>query len=73
LNILGIDPPKEGMDGRVLGEAFADAKDAPKVETEVMHATRKLGTREWKQYLKVSRVGKQSYYDEGNQGEGPEK
>jgi arylsulfatase A-like enzyme len=74
LSILGIDPKGE-MDGRVLSEAMTDAKDAPepKVETKVLKATRRVGTRDWKQYLKVSTVnGKQRYYDEGNAGAAPE-
>lgn len=74
LSLLGIEAKGE-MDGRVLSEALADAKTAqpPKVETKVMTATRRVGTHDWKQYLKVTTVnGKQRYYDEGNAGAGPE-
>ncbi len=73
LAILGI-TPKEAMEGRVLAEAMADAKEAaPKVETAVMTAKTKLPTgREWAQYLKVSTVNGRRYYDEGNAGAAPE-
>jgi hypothetical protein len=74
LSILGI-KPKEEMDGRVLEEAFIGAPvEGPKVETSLMQAKRDLGdNKAWQQYLKVSKVGKQTYYDEGNVGAEPEK
>lgn len=74
LSILGI-KPREEMDGRVLEEAFIDTKaQAPKVETTTLQAKRDLGdNKSWQQYLKVSKVGKQTYYDEGNVGAPPEK
>jgi arylsulfatase A-like enzyme len=74
LSLLQIEP-KEAMDGRVLSEAFVDHKDAesPKSETTIMKAKRDLGNNKvWQQYLKVTTVGKQRYYDEGNAGPGPE-
>jgi len=69
LSILGI-KPKEEMDGRVLEEGFVGAAaEGPKVETSVMEAKRDLGdNKAWQQYLKVSKVGKQAYFDEGNVG-----
>jgi arylsulfatase A-like enzyme len=75
LAILGIDAKTE-MDGRVLTEALTDVKSAesPKVETTVIKAARRVGDKDWKQYLKVTTVnGKQRYYDEGNAGAAPEK
>jgi hypothetical protein len=74
LSILQIEP-KTPMDGRVLNEAFIDHKDAesPKAETTVMKTKRDLGANKvWQQYLKVTTLGKQRYYDEGNAGPGPE-
>jgi arylsulfatase A-like enzyme len=74
LNILGIEQPREGMDGRVLEESFVNGpQTAPKVETTVLKAEQKLEKKTWRQYLKVSTVnGKQRYYDEGNAGDGPQ-
>jgi arylsulfatase A-like enzyme len=74
LSILGIPVPKEGMDGRVLSEAFVDAKDSdtPKVETTVLRAQRQLEKKLWQQYLKISKVGNLTYLDEANAGAGPE-
>jgi arylsulfatase A-like enzyme len=68
LNILGI-TPKEAMDGRVLEEALAASTGAaPKAETKVMETKADVAGRVWRQYLKVSTVGKTRYYDEGNAG-----
>jgi arylsulfatase A-like enzyme len=74
LNILGIATPKEGMDGRVLSEAFVVAREAdvPAVETTVLTAKRQLEKKLWQQYLKISRVGNLTYLDEANAGAGPE-
>ena len=73
LSILGI-KAKEEMDGRVLEEAFTGAPaEGPKVETSTMEAKRDLEDKKvWQQYLKVSKVGKQIYYDEGNVGAPPQ-
>jgi len=72
LQILGI-KPKEAMDGRVLSEAFVGSgNEMPKFETEIMRAKTEFGTKVWQQYLKVSKVGANRYYDEGNAGTGPE-
>jgi hypothetical protein len=72
LSILGIEP-KEPMDGRVLAEALTtgDAKP-PAAQTKLLEAKRDVDGKAWRQYLKVSTVGKQTYYDEGNAG-APEK
>jgi arylsulfatase A-like enzyme len=74
LDILGIPVPKAGMDGRVLREAYVDAKDTdvPQVETTILRAKRQLDKKLWQQYLKVSKVGNLTYLDEGNAGAGPE-
>ncbi len=64
--LLGIQPPKQ-MDGRVLGEALVDGP-APeaKPETTTLEARAKEGDRVWRQYLKLTRLGKHAYFDEGN-------
>lgn len=60
-SILGISAP---MDGRVLTEAMNGS--APKTETETLEAAKKFPKGEWRQHLKVSRVGSTTYFDEGN-------
>jgi len=68
LSILGI-TPKEAMDGRVLEEALsASTGAAAKVETKVLDAKADAAGKAWRQYLKVSKVGNATYYDEGNAG-----
>jgi arylsulfatase A-like enzyme len=70
LRLLGLTAPA-GMDGRVLEEALAGSTAAPKVESETLQASATAGGRTWQQYLKVSRVGTQTYYLEGNAGTPP--
>jgi arylsulfatase A-like enzyme len=70
LRLLGLTAPA-GMDGRVLEEALAGSTAAPKVENETLQASATAGGRTWQQYLKVSRVGTQTYYLEGNAGTPP--
>ena len=66
LAILGVAPPKP-MDGRVLTEAMVDCTNAPpNPQSQTLEASRDLGFRSWHQYLKLSRVGSVTYYDEGN-------
>jgi arylsulfatase A-like enzyme len=72
LSILGM-KSDQPLDGRVLREALVDEKgEAPKTETQVMRATRDVGSKKWAQYLKVSTVDGRRYFDEGNAGAGPE-
>jgi arylsulfatase A-like enzyme len=66
LEILGVPAPAP-RDGRVLTEAFVNGGGAPvAAEPETLEASRDLGFRLWRQYLKISRVGSVVYYDEGN-------
>jgi arylsulfatase A-like enzyme len=66
LYLLGVSPPSP-MDGRVLYEALADCDlTPPQPETKTIEATRDLGLFRWRQYLKISKVGKALYFDEGN-------
>jgi arylsulfatase A-like enzyme len=62
--ILGISTP--AMDGRVLLEAMNSPAHVPPTENETFDATKKFAAGEWRQYLKVSRVGSTTYLDEGN-------
>ncbi len=66
LSLLGVKPPQP-MDGRVLTEAFVNGT-APtgKPESKTIEASRDLGLREWKQYLKTTTFGDAFYIDEGN-------
>jgi arylsulfatase A-like enzyme len=72
LSILGM-KSDEPLDGRVLREALVEEKgEAPKAETQVMRATRDVGSKKWAQYLMVSTVEGRRFFDEGNAGAGPE-
>jgi arylsulfatase A-like enzyme len=59
--ILGLSAQ---MDGRVLSEAMNGS--APKVESETLEVTKKFPNGQWREYLKISRVGSTTYLDEGN-------
>lgn len=66
LAILGISAPKP-MDGRVLTEALAGSDAAPlKAEEQILEASRDLGFREWRQFIRFTRVGSVIYFEEGN-------
>jgi arylsulfatase A-like enzyme len=67
LRVLGISTEAH-MDGRVLEEALAGGPDAREVEwsTELHNAERKVGSKVYRQQIKVSCVGNTSYVDEGN-------
>ena len=65
LNILGVGP-SEPMDGRVLSEGMTGTNAPPvKAESQSFEASRDLGTRTWRQWLKISRVGSTVYFDQG--------
>ena len=66
LNILGISAP-EPMDGRVLTEAMAERGNAtPEPETVTLKSERSLSSGVWRQWLRVSSIGRTSYLDEGD-------
>ncbi len=66
LALLGVKPPQP-MDGRVLTEAFAGGvAPAGEPRTTTIEASRDLGLREWKQYLKTTTFGGAFYIEEGN-------
>jgi arylsulfatase A-like enzyme len=63
--ILGV-PHKRPMDGRVLLEALTGHTLGRKVSQVVLRAENPGNG--WREYLKVSRVGRTEYFDEGNRG-----
>ena len=66
LAILGVRPPCP-MDGRVLAEAMTAPAASPlRPQEQTVEATRDLGSRVWRQFLRFTRVGSTVYYDEGN-------
>jgi hypothetical protein len=60
LRALGIAPPPQ-MTGRVLSEAHVQADEPPEVETRVCQAD----GRGYAQFLRVWRVGRTAYIDQG--------
>ena len=67
LAVLGLRAPQP-MDGRVLTEALRDGKPAAPARDEKLVAERKLGDATWRQTLRLTTVGKTTYFVEGNGG-----
>ena len=63
LSILGLEAPNE-CDGRVLTEAFSDKEPAPTSKSQTLEA--RNGT--WRQTLRLTKVGRTTYFMEGNGG-----
>jgi predicted AlkP superfamily pyrophosphatase or phosphodiesterase len=63
LSILGLEVPNE-CDGRILTEAFSDKEPAPTSKSQTLEAHK--GT--WRQRLRLTRVGRTTYFMEGNGG-----
>jgi arylsulfatase A-like enzyme len=64
--LLGV-KPEVAMDGRVLSEAMIGgwpSQSAP--ETTKIEASREVDGKTWRQYLKITKLGKATYYDAGN-------
>ncbi len=70
LSLLGLSATKE-MDGRVLSEALVDAKDVPSAATHELKSERPLGDMIWRQTLRLTTVGKTTYFVQGNGGPVP--
>jgi len=66
LAILGIESTTP-IDGRVLSEATANGQ-AVKSEKETVEARKQFPSGNWRQQLKISRIGSTIYLDEGNGG-----
>lgn len=54
------------MDGRVLSEALVVDSAIPATTTERLEVARKFPSGEWRQHLRISRVGETIYFDQGN-------
>jgi arylsulfatase A-like enzyme len=66
LHLLGLEAPAK-FDGRVLSEALNEANSATvKTTTEISESQRKFPDGEWRQHLRISRLGDSTYVDEGN-------
>jgi predicted AlkP superfamily pyrophosphatase or phosphodiesterase len=66
LAVLGVASPAE-MDGRVLEEALAGHdRYSCQLTAETLEATHHGQKLNWRQYLHVTRLGRQVYLDEGN-------
>jgi arylsulfatase A-like enzyme len=65
LHLLGLERPDK-FDGRVLSEAMTGDSAPPRAVTETLEVARKFPSGEWRQHLRISRVGETTYIDEGN-------
>ena len=65
LHLLGLEPPQK-FDGRVLFEALTGQSAPPRAATETLETARKFPSGDWRQHLRLSRVGETTYVDEGN-------
>jgi arylsulfatase A-like enzyme len=65
LHLLGLESPQK-FDGRVLSEALTAGSTPPEAATETLEATRKFSSGDWRQHLRLSRIGETTYIDEGN-------
>jgi arylsulfatase A-like enzyme len=63
--ILGVEPPKT-MNGRVLFEALTQGGNVPAPETLTLEERAPTPDGEWRQYLKIAKVGTTEYLLEGN-------
>ncbi len=65
LHLLGLESPHK-FDGRVLSEAMTGNSAPPRAVTETLEVARKFSSGQWRQHLRISRVGETTYFDEGN-------
>ena len=65
LHLLGLESPQK-FDGRILSEAMTGDSAPPRAVTETLEAARKFSSGQWRQHLRISRVGETIYIDEGN-------
>ena len=66
LRILGMEAPSK-FDGRILSEAMTgESATPPRAVTQTLEFTRKFSSGQWRQHLRISRVGETIYIDEGN-------
>ena len=65
LNLLGLKSPHQ-FDGRILAEAMTGDSAPARAISETLEAGRKFSTGQWRQHLRISRVGETIYFDQGN-------
>lgn len=65
LHLLGLES-SGGFDGRVLSEAMTGGPASPPAVTDSLEVERKFSSGQWRQHLRISRVGATTYFDEGN-------
>lgn len=65
LALLGLHP-SHPLDGRILAEAFRDSTAKPVAQIEELVAERGLGATTWRQTLRLTTIGKTTYFAEGN-------
>ena len=65
LRLLGLEAPHK-FDGRILSEAMTGDSTPPRAVTETLEVARKFPSGQWRQHLRISRVGETTYIDEGN-------
>jgi arylsulfatase A-like enzyme len=65
LHLLGLEAPHK-FEGRVLSEAMISGSAPPRAVSSTLEVTRKFPSGQWRQHLRVSRVGETTYIDEGN-------
>ncbi len=65
LHLLGLESPHK-FDGRVLSEAMIGDLAPPRAVTETLEVVRRFPSGQWRQHLRISRVGETTYIDEGN-------
>jgi arylsulfatase A-like enzyme len=65
LHLLGLESSHQ-FDGRILSEAMTGDSTPPRAATETLEAARKFSSGQWRQHLRISRVGQTTYIDEGN-------
>ena len=64
--IIGLKPP-QSRNGRVLFEAIRNRETGyPDPESKVLTSSRQMANGEWRQYLKLTKLGSTVYVDEGN-------
>jgi len=65
LHLLGL-KAQDKLDGRVLSEAMTNQSEPPHAVTETIEVSRAFPNGDWRQHLRMSRVGETIYFDEGN-------
>src|SRR6185295_1989001 len=65
LHCLGLTPPHE-LDGRILSESLTQDSTPLHSVTNTIEQTREFPDGKWRQYLRTTRLGETTYFDQGN-------